>query len=248
MTEGKTEARTRRPLWPHAVALPVLAVVVWWAFRWQLSALQWLGLLLIVVVLWHAVQGRGRKRGRMGPAARSVAVGAVGTAVLATLPLDQPWRAPWFPGSGLAGSVPDPCAVAAARAEVLVPDAAGPDSGGYRDIATDQRTCGWQDERRLLYVTYRLFPWQGTNDTSVTSAERAFAERREHAEADSLPIGDEAYREAADATRTTIQARRANVVVDIKFYALDGAAPLTEAEDRDLRRLAEEAAAAVSTG
>ncbi|SFB88775.1 hypothetical protein [Streptomyces aidingensis] len=247
MSEEKNE-KGRRPLWPHALALPVLVAVVWWAFHWQLSALQWLGLLLIAVVLWHAVQGRGRKRGRMGPAVRWAAAGAVVTAVLATLPLDQPWRAPWFPGSGLAGSVPDPCEVAAERAAVLVPEASAPETGGYRDIATDQRTCGWQDEQRLLYLTYRLFPWQGTDDRSVASAERAFAERREHAEAETLAIGDEAYREGRDGTRITVQARRANVVVDIKLYALDGAAPLGEAEAGDLRRLAEEAVAAVTTG
>jgi hypothetical protein len=231
-------SRRRRLLWHGAAAL-VLIGVVRWAFAWQLSALQWLGLLLIAIVLWHAVQGRARMRAR----ARRLSAAAVLAAVLATLPLDQPWNAPWWPGSELAGSVPDPCETAAGHLTVLVPSPGPAVPGGYSDLATDWQTCGWQDEDRLLYLEFRRFPWQGTNDKAVATARRAFAERREHADAEPLDIGEEAYADPLGDTRLTIEARRANVVVTVRYYAQDGAASLTDGERAELARLAATAVA-----
>jgi hypothetical protein len=234
-------SRRRRLLW-HGAATLVLAGVVRWAFAWQLSALQWLGLLLIAIVLWHALQGRGRMR----PVTRWIAAAAVLAAGGATLPLDQPWNAPWWPGSTLAGSVPDPCETGTDHLPALVPRSGPPIPGGYSDLRTDWQTCGWRDEGRLLYLEFRRYPWQGTDDKSVPAARRDFAERRDHADARPLDIGEEAYADPLDDTRLTIQSRQSNVIVTVRYYAVDEAAPLTEAERAELTRFAETATAAVT--
>ena len=240
-TRADTEQvpRWRRLLW-HAAATAALVAVVWWAFQWQLSALQWVGLLLIAIVLWHALQGRGRMRRRT----RWIVSAAAFVALAATLPVDQPWKAHWWPGSPLTGSVPDPCAVAADHLPRLLGTPGAPAEGGYRDLATDWRTCGWADEDRLLYLEFRRYPWQGTNDKAIAAAEHAFTERRDHAAAEPLALGDEAYADPLEDTRLTIESRRANVIVTVRYYAQDDAAPLTEAERTALTELAETATAA----
>jgi hypothetical protein len=114
------------------------------------------------------------------------------------------------------------------------------------DLAIDWRTCGWQDEDRLLYLEFRRYPWQGTGDRAIPAARRAFAERRDHAAAEPLDIGEEAYADPLGDTRLAIEARQANVVVTVRYYAEDDAGPLTTAERTELARLAATAVARVS--
>lgn len=240
---GRRPVRTR---WLHAVAALAAGAVVWWAFHWQLSALQWLGLLLIAVVLWHAVQGRGPMR----PRTRAAGGVVVAAAVIAALLVDRPWQAPWWPGSTLAGGTPDPCAVGASHVADLVPGAAEPTAGGYSDLAVDWSTCGWGNGDRLLYLEYRRFPWQGTDDDSRSQTAAAFAARRDHAvpEPGTLRLGDASYRDGDGETRVGLHVRRANVIVALKYYAEPGAEALTEAERAALLVLAANATEAVPAG
>ncbi|MDB1086938.1 hypothetical protein PJ985_05085 [Streptomyces sp. ACA25] len=235
----RTRAARRWP-WSHSGVTLLLVAVVWWAFHWQLSALQWLGLLLIAIVLWHALQSRRP----MAPAGRWGAVSVVLLAFAATLPLDRPWTAPWWPGSGLAGDLPEPCASGTEQVAALVPDAAAAGSG-YADLRTERRSCRWENEDRLLHLEFRLHPWQGTGDDAVGEARGVFAERREHADAEELHFGDESYRDPLGDVRVTVEARRANVLVSLNYYAAEESPPLTEEEKAALEQLAARAVKAV---
>ncbi|KAB8162192.1 hypothetical protein FH609_024620 [Streptomyces sp. 3MP-14] len=157
------------------------------------------------------------------------AVALVAVAVVAgwSLRSDQPWEAPWWPGSATLASVPDPCAVAEASLAGLGVARSGPEPAeqptvdeaeGYRSVACQVA----HDEARFTLV-YRLHPWRGSAEAAPADAAGEYFGWTPYA-GGGQDVEGTTWRREDTPSGVELSHRRSNVVITVarQSWALDG--------------------------
>ena len=156
-----------------------------------------------------------RRRQSQVTAAVLIAVLPTFLAVLQFVTIDRPWQdRPWWPGVEIATATPDPCAVlSTVEARRLVPD--GEPRNEYGDADDPSRLCRLGSGTPKLEVEIA----RASYGDPVAEGEGDFDRALGHEpEAEPVPgLGEEAFTGTYGASIVRVVARRANVVVEVRF-------------------------------
>ncbi|MDT0269748.1 hypothetical protein RM844_26030 [Streptomyces sp. DSM 44915] len=158
---------------------------------------------------------------------------------------DEPWHAPWWPGSATLSALPDPCAVGEASVEPLALTWEEPRPTTDATDTYRVEGCGFVGEEARVELRYQLFPWHGSaGDRPRDAAAAAFY--------GGLPPGASAeridghdWRRAQDDAGVELFALDSNVIVSVTYWHGVLAEP-SPAMETEVSRLASRALTALS--
>ncbi|WP_062217202.1 hypothetical protein [Streptomyces sp. NBRC 109706] len=177
---------------------------------------------------------------RLGPG--SLVVLAVLALVTVGLRRDEPWHAPWWPGSETVGALPDACDLIERHGVELLPeDASMSGDPGVPSFPGEFRYCFAGGLRTHVELTLHLFPWEGPDERSPDERARAYDAEYPLVDGEPEEINGRPWLVAESHGESVhvlfLRQQRANLIVQVEFSLSD--AEIGPDERAELERFAE---------